>query len=132
MKTLVKVLKAAADPNRVRILKMLEQKEMCVCELRAALELAQPTVSKHLKILEEAGLVGRRKEGLWVNYCRTGGASPYAEALLFQLRAWLNEDPEIRELIRRLPHLNREEICRAERKPTELQSKKGEGKTAAA
>ena len=63
---------------------------MCVCEIQAALGIAQPTVSKHLKILEDAGLVGRKKEGLWVNYSLTdGGRSPYAASLLGNLRHWL-------------------------------------------
>ena len=75
MKSFVKVMKALSDPNRVKIIKLLQQKSMCVCELQAALKLAQPTVSKHLKILEEAGLVDYRKEGLWVNYFLTDGRS---------------------------------------------------------
>ena len=41
---------------------------MCVCELQGALQIAQPSVSKHLKLLGEAGLVDYKKEGLWVNY----------------------------------------------------------------
>ncbi|MEJ2691154.1 MAG: metalloregulator ArsR/SmtB family transcription factor, partial [Deltaproteobacteria bacterium] len=69
MNTLIKIMKALSDPSRVKIIKMLEYREMCVCEIREVLGLAQPTVSKHLKVLEEAGLVKRRKEGLWVNYC---------------------------------------------------------------
>ena len=56
MKSFVKVMKALSDPNRIKIIKLLQQKYMCVCELQGALNLAQPTVSKHLKILEEAGL----------------------------------------------------------------------------
>ncbi len=67
MKSFLKVMKALSDPNRVKIIKLLQQKEMCVCDLQGALEIAQPTVSKHLKILEESGLVNFRKEGLWVN-----------------------------------------------------------------
>ena len=63
---------------------------MCVCEMRAALGLAQPTVSKHLKILEDAGLLDFRKDGLWVNYhLAKGDGSPYAAALLGNLRHWL-------------------------------------------
>ena len=62
MKEFVKVMKALADPNRVKIIKLLQQKVMCVCELQGALGIAQPSVSKHLKILEEAGLVDYRKE----------------------------------------------------------------------
>ena len=56
MKEFIKVVKALSDPNRVKIVKMLQHKSLCVCEMRAALGVAQPTVSKHLKILEEAGL----------------------------------------------------------------------------
>ena len=58
MKDFVKVMKALSDPNRAKILKMLQHKTMCVCEMQAALQIAQPSVSKHLRILEEADLVG--------------------------------------------------------------------------
>jgi ArsR family transcriptional regulator len=73
MKNFIKVMKALSDPNRVKIIKILQQKSMCVCEIQGALELAQPTVSKHLKILEEAGLVDYLKDGLWVNYYLSDG-----------------------------------------------------------
>mgnify|MGYP005851993255 CR=1 FL=1 len=56
MKEFTKVMKALSDPNRVRILKMLQHQSLCVCEMQAALNIAQPTVSNHLKVLEEAGL----------------------------------------------------------------------------
>jgi ArsR family transcriptional regulator len=86
---------------------------MCVCELRGALKIAQPTVSKHLKILEEAGLVDFRKDGLWVNYFLADGQnSPYAASLLGNLKHWLEDDPEIAELVKKVPFLDREELCR--------------------
>ena len=113
MKQFTKVMKALSDPNRVKIIKLLQQKVMCVCELQGALDIAQPSVSKHLKILEEAGLVEYRKEGLWVNYYLTdGNSSPYAASLLGNLRHWLNDDPEVSELIKIVHHLNREELCK--------------------
>jgi ArsR family transcriptional regulator len=113
MKTFLKVMKALSDPNRVKIIKLLQQKMMCVCELRGALKIAQPTVSKHLKILEEAGLVDYAKDGLWVNYFLTDGSvSPYAASVLGNLKHWLDEDPEIAELVKKVPLLNREELCR--------------------
>lgn len=60
--------KALADETRLRILKLLEVREMCVCEVMVALGLTQPTASHHLGILENAGLVKDRKEGKWVFY----------------------------------------------------------------
>ena len=114
MKEFIKVMKALSDPNRVMLLKLLQKREMCVCEIRAALGIAQPTASKHLKILENAGLVGRKKEGLWVNYSLSdGGQSPYAASHLGNLRHWLNDDPEIRYLFERSKDLRREDLCGA-------------------
>lgn len=112
MKDFVKVMKALSDPNRVKIIKMLQKKKMCVCEIRATLKIAQPTASKHLKILEDAGMVGSMKDGLWVNYYLTdGSSSPYAASLLGNLMHWLSEDPGIKQLMDVLPTINREIVC---------------------
>jgi ArsR family transcriptional regulator len=109
----IKVMKALSDPNRVKTLKLLQHKSMCVCEIQKALGLAQPTVSKHLKILEDAGLVTNSKSGLWVNYALTdGGSTPYAATLLGNLKHWLQEDPEVAPILERLPSIRREDICR--------------------
>ena len=114
MKTFVKVMKALSDPNRVKIVKLLQQKVMCVCELQAALKISQPSVSKHLKILEAAGLVDYQKDGLWVNYhLADGHHSPYAANLLGNIKHWLNDDPDLADLMKQAPFLNREEICKA-------------------
>lgn len=64
MKDFIKVMKSLSDPTRGKLLKMLQEQEMRICEIQAALTIARPTVSKHLKILEDAGLVDRRKDGL--------------------------------------------------------------------
>ncbi|WP_028322289.1 ArsR/SmtB family transcription factor [Desulfatiglans anilini] len=112
MKTLIKVMKALSDPNRVKIVKLLQHRVMCVCELRVALNLAQSTVSKHLRILEEADLVTWSKDGLWVNYRLLDETpNPFASRMLRNLEQWLEEDPEITELITRLPEIRRENIC---------------------
>ena len=60
--------KALADEKRLRILSLLEVREMCVCEVMVALGMTQPNASHHLGILENVGLVKRRKEGKWVYY----------------------------------------------------------------
>jgi ArsR family transcriptional regulator len=113
MREFVKVMKALSDPSRVKILKMLELESMCVCELKCALGLAQPTVSKHLKVLEEAGLVSYQKDGLWVNYMLADGEkNDYAKMMLGCLGDCLNEKSEIRTLVKKLPEINRGTICR--------------------
>ncbi len=112
MRDFIKVMKALSDTNRVKMVKMLQRRVMCVCEIREALGLAQSTASKHLKILEEAGLVAYTKDGLWVNYqLADGGRNPYAASLLGNLRYWLEEDAEVAALVEKLPHIHREQIC---------------------
>jgi len=64
----IKFFKALCDPNRLRILKMLQTRMLCVCELTEALGLAASTVSNHCKILKEAGFIIEEKDGKWVNY----------------------------------------------------------------
>lgn len=112
MRKFIKVMKALSDPNRVKVVKLLQHKEMCVCEIQAALGLAQSTVSKHLKILEEAGLITYYKDKLWVNYSLADGTdSPYAANLLGSLKHWLDEDAGLAEIVDKLPTIRREDIC---------------------
>jgi ArsR family transcriptional regulator len=112
MKDFIRVMKALSDPNRVKVVKMLQHREMCVCEIRFALGLAQPTVSKHLKVLEDAGLVHSKKDGLWVNYSLSDGGSPYAATLLGNLKHWLQDDLDVGQLVKRVSVIRREDICR--------------------
>ena len=113
MKDFINVMKAVSDTNRVKILKMLQYRVMCVCEIHASLKIAQPTVSKHLKALEEAGLVEFRKDGLWINYHLTdGSSSPYAATMLGNLKHWLEDDPEIVADRKKAEVANRLELCR--------------------
>ncbi|NDY74639.1 hypothetical protein DO021_22450 [Desulfobacter hydrogenophilus] len=68
MKTFIKVMKALSDPNRVKMVKILQKRPFCVCEIQQLLGIAQSTTSKHLKILEDADLVKSFKDGLWVSH----------------------------------------------------------------
>ncbi len=63
-----KAFKALGESNRLRILKMLEIRPLCVCEITEVLQLATSTVSKHLSILRDAGFIVDHKEGKWINY----------------------------------------------------------------
>src|SRR5262249_57741308 len=65
------LLKALADPVRLRLMSLVASHpggEACVCDLNAAFDLAQPTISHHLKVLHDAGLLDREKRGVWVYY----------------------------------------------------------------
>ncbi len=65
------LLKALADPVRLRLMSLIASHsggEACVCDLNDAFELSQPTISHHLKVLHDAGLVDRDKRGVWVYY----------------------------------------------------------------
>lgn len=111
MKAFIRVMKAVSDPTRVKTLKILEQRMMCVCELQTALDIAQSTTSKHLKILEDAGLVVSVKDGLWVNYALADGSeSPYAASLLGNLRHWLNDEPDISRIMATIDQIDRFDI----------------------
>jgi len=74
---LAKVFKALGDPNRVKLFSLITASasgEMCVCDLTAPVGLSQPTVSHHIKLLVEAGLVTREQRGKWAYYQPTTGA----------------------------------------------------------
>ncbi|MCX6159432.1 MAG: metalloregulator ArsR/SmtB family transcription factor [Ignavibacteriota bacterium] len=79
-----KIFKALSDKNRIRIVKMLQKKSLCVCEIKDVLKLATSTVSKHLSILREAGLIVDWKDGKWINYkINPAPDSLVANALLY-------------------------------------------------
>lgn len=76
------LLKALADPVRLRLMSLVASHpggEACVCDLNDAFDLSQPTISHHLKVLHEAGLLDRNKRGVWVYYrARTGALASLA------------------------------------------------------
>ena len=111
MKDFIKTIKAFSEPNRIKIVKMLQHKSMCVCEMQTALNVSQPTVSKHMKKLEEAGFVSFEKDGLWVNYhLADGGKNPYVASMLGNLRHSLEDEPEVARLKKELPMIDRKWI----------------------
>ena len=113
MDDFVSVMKALSDPNRVRIIKVLQNKTLCVCELQELLTIPQPAVSKHMKMLEKAGLVNGTKDGLWVYYSVDyGSENPYAAALLGNLRHWLSDDAQVNQMEKKLPDIQRHNGCK--------------------
>ena len=112
MEDYIRVMKALSDPTRVKILKVLQLKGLCVCEIRALLGFSQPTISKHLKILEDAGVVESHKDKTWVNYQLASGTdNVYVATALQNLAGWLTGDPEIKSLLKNAPVINRINLC---------------------
>ena len=94
MRELVKVFRALSDETRIRILKVLLERECCVCEVMQALDISQSRASRNLGILEGAGFVKSRREGLWMVYAIDEQAmNSYVAALIEVLRGSLvNEE----------------------------------------
>lgn len=100
------LLKALADPVRLRILHLLlDEDEICVCHIHEALELAQPTVSRHLAYLRKHGLVAGRKEGLWVHYRLAKPKSSLHRGIMVCLHTCLADLAELRRDRERLTRL---------------------------
>jgi len=68
MDVILAIFKALSDETRLRILKLLEHGELCVCDIVAAMDMIQPKVSFHLGVLKEAGLIKDRRQGKWIHY----------------------------------------------------------------
>lgn len=112
MKTLEKTLKALADKNRIRILKLLENKKMCVCELSHVLGITQPSVSRHLKKLKSADLIKYEQDGFWTNYMLAKPSDAYAAKLSKIIKKSLNDDIVIEKDLIKSAGLKKEHICK--------------------
>jgi ArsR family transcriptional regulator len=116
MKATLDIAKALADGNRMRVVAaLMEREELCVCQIVEILGLATATVSRHMRILENARLVVGRKDGRWVYY-------RLAQPLPAALRQWLTESlwnaPEVqadRALLDRILVRKPEELCRRQK-----------------
>ncbi|MDR2076196.1 MAG: metalloregulator ArsR/SmtB family transcription factor [Desulfovibrio sp.] len=97
MFTFLTIAKALTDENRARILMVLRDRELCVCQLTAFLDLAPSTTSRHLSILRQARLIESRKKGKWVYYALAcpRESSPLVHAALDWIRRSLEDNPVI-------------------------------------
>ena len=68
METILKTLRALSGETRIKLIKLLQEEELCVCELEYILGLSQPAISQQVKILKDAGIANSRREGNWVYY----------------------------------------------------------------
>ena len=114
LKNMTRVLKALADENRIRILYLLsERKDLCVCEIRDIIGLSQPTISSHLKILENNNLIAFDKDGKWVNYNMNPDLDIKIKEILENIFAMIKEDNEIKKDHSRVCKVNRKKLCGA-------------------
>jgi len=107
LETYEAIAKAVADPNRVRILKLLEGGELCVCQITAVLDQATSTISKQLAELRKSGMVQQRRNGKWVYYrLAERELNRYARHFLGLVGKLLNDDPTVGEDRRLLALVN--------------------------
>lgn len=116
MRDLMKITKALADENRIRVLLALRQGELCACQITELFGLAPSTMSKHLSILYHAGLVDSRKDGRWIYFRLPNGKAPtmVKKALDWISKAAKDQDriQEDAELLKRVLELDPSEICK--------------------
>ena len=115
MRAFMSVAKALADENRVRVLMFLRDGELCVCQIVEMLGLAPSTVSKHMAVLYQAGLVETRKEGRWMYYrIPQAGAPACVRGAIRWLRACLDKDPQTLADAKRLAkvcRMSKQDLC---------------------
>lgn len=108
----VNIFKALSDPNRIRIVKMLAERELCMCEVREVLNLSSSTVSKHLTILRDAGLLLDSRDGKWVNFrLNDKPQTSFVRSLIALLRKSFDDDEAIKEDAAKLRRVDRAKIC---------------------
>ena len=110
------ITKALADENRVRTLLALREGELCVCQITELFGLAPSTISKHLSVLHQAGLVESRKEGRWIFYrLPSNGAMPGAREAIRWLEKSAADEPRISEdseKLKKLLRMDPVELCK--------------------
>ena len=101
MLELVGIAKALGDPTRVRIVAALRHGELCVCELVDALDISQSSLSSHLQICRQAGVLTTRKESRWIYYSLSSRYTPLIETIFSELPT-VRTDEQLRRDARRL------------------------------
>ena len=101
MLELVAIAKALADPTRIRIIAALRNGELCVCELVDALEISQSSLSSHLQICRQAGVLATRKDSRWIYYSLSTRYVALIERIFSELQT-VDSDEQVRQDARRL------------------------------
>lgn len=107
---------ALADRNRLRLLHLMGDEEVCVCFFVEILQMPQPKVSRHLAYLRRAGIVDARREGKWIHYRMVLPQDEHAVRILTEVRNWISSDQEMQRDRQRLVR-----VCCAPQMPVALQ-----------
>lgn len=107
---------ALADQNRLRLLSLMGDDEICVCYFVEVLQMPQPKVSRHLAYLRRAGIVSARRDGKWIHYRIVPPQEPEIARIFTDIRQWLATHPDMQKDRRRLLH-----VCCAPVMPIALQ-----------
>ena len=111
MREKIELFKVMSEPNRVRILMMLLQKPLCVCEITSILELSTATVSNHLSYLRKEGFIEDEKDGKWINYRISKIIEdPMIKNLVDSLPKWFANETEIQADLEKVDKINRFDI----------------------
>ncbi len=120
------MLKAAGDPNRLRLLNLLRLGNICVCDLQSVLRISQTSVSRHLAALRHAGLVSNQRKGMRIVYSLTPAGTPRIAALHDLLNRCCPEDSLMRADVARFRQAVSAGTCRLEMPDSEVAAQESE------
>jgi ArsR family transcriptional regulator, arsenate/arsenite/antimonite-responsive transcriptional repressor len=117
MEEQLKIFKSLSDQNRIRILKMLQGKTLCVCEITEVLKLANSTVSSHLSNLKESGLIIEKKEGKWINYSiNPNPGNPVLASIIAMMNLWFENSDIVTTDRKNICCVDRDKLCKTKSK----------------
>lgn len=111
MDNIVTLFKLLSDKNRLRIMALLSKKKLCVCELACVIGVSQPSISRHIKKLKDAGLLQEEQDGFWTNYYlkyhdkRTGSLFEF-------IHSKIKREQLISDDLKKLSKVDRTTICK--------------------
>ncbi len=117
MKEIAIIFKALSDDTRLRVIKLLQERELCVCELMQVLDMSQPRISRHMSVLKNAGFVDDRREGKWVHYFLCNGTDNEDIKRILQSFSQMANDNKLvqedKKKLKKALRLSEKKICGA-------------------
>jgi ArsR family transcriptional regulator len=111
IKNIARIFKALADETRLRILYLLQRRELCVCEIVKVLGISQSKASRHLAYLKNAGLVEDRRKGVWIYYSLDSAKDQFWQHLMTYLNGCLEGNHVLATDLAKLEEVGKENLC---------------------